>query len=109
VRYDDKLSSTIYVPASLLVLGAGIGLVLEGGWSWDDAWIIGGLAIFATAFLLGFLFYLPLGRRLEAAVETHGLGSREAQAVARTITAGSRVDLLLLFGAVFLMTTKPGL
>jgi uncharacterized membrane protein len=109
VDWDERLGVVFYLPSSLLVLAAGIGLVLEGNWDWDQAWIVLGLVIFGLTFVIGVAFYIPQGKKLQAAIQAGGHGSTEAVARASTIASMIWIDLALLMAAVFVMTTKPGL
>jgi uncharacterized membrane protein len=106
--YDDRLGLPLYIPALLVVLGAGIGLVLDGPWSWSDGWIIAGLVIFGLAVALGVAFFLPQGAKLKGVVKDRGAASDEAQALVRRIELVALADLALVLAAVFVMTTKPG-
>ena len=108
LRYDDMLGLRLYIPAALVVLAAGVALVLEGNWDWGQAWIVLGLVIFGLAFVFGVAFFLPQGKRLQAAVAEHGAEASETGAVMNRIFGAAWVDLALLFAAVFVMTTKPG-
>lgn len=109
LRYDELLATRLYIPASLVVLGAGIGLVLEGGWEWGQLWIVLGLVIFATAFMFGAAVSVALGKRLHVALAAHGPESRQVESAIRQLRAGARIDLLILLAALLVMTTKPGL
>jgi uncharacterized membrane protein len=107
--YDDRLGPLLYVPAGLIVLLAGIGLVLEGGWEWGQAWIVAGLVLFGVALVGGAAYFIPAGKRLQRAVASDG---EESEAVGRLIVEIERVallDLVVLLAAVYVMTAKPGL
>jgi uncharacterized membrane protein len=107
LHYDDRMGLIFYVPATLVVLAAGIGLVLEGNWSFGDGWIAAGLGLLIAAFAVGVVFFLPAGKRIGAAVEAHGPESDEAAAEVDRIRVVAWADLALLLAAVFVMTTKP--
>ena len=108
LHYDDRLAPVLYIPAGLIVLGAGIGLVLDGNWSMtDDGWILAGLIALVLAFVVGFAFFLPAGKRLNQAVAQSGARSSEARAALDRIRLVAWADLVLLVFAVFVMTTKP--
>lgn len=107
--YDDRLGPLLYVPAGLIVLLAGIGLVLEGGWEWGQGWIIAGLVLFGVALVGGAAYFIPAGKRLRRTVASDG---EESEAVGRLIVEIERVallDLVVLLAAVYVMTAKPGL
>lgn len=109
LRYDDMLAARLYLPAAAVTLAAGIGLVLEGNWAWDQAWIVLGLVLFGAALVFGVLFFLPQGKRLHEAIEAHGADSSAVGTVIDRIYVGAWADLAILVAAVFVMTTKPGL
>ena len=109
LHYDDLLGLRLYLPATLVVLAAGIGLVLEGGWDWGQTWIVLGLILFALAFLFGVAYFLPQGKKLHEAIAAHGPDAAEVTAAMQRIYLGAWVDLTILFAAVFVMTVKPGL
>jgi uncharacterized membrane protein len=107
IRYDDRLGPIYYLPLGLIVLAAGIGLVVEGDWGFDQSWVIAGLALLATAMIVGIAFFLPAGKRLDHAVEKYGPASDQAFAVVRQVEVVATLDLLLLYAAIFVMTVKP--
>jgi uncharacterized membrane protein len=107
LHYDDRMGPIYYIPAAVLVRAAGIGLVLEGPWSFDDGWVLAGIGLLAAAFAVGVAFFLPAGKRLGAAVGSHGPESDEAAAEVDRIRVVAWADLALLVAAVFVMTTKP--
>ncbi len=108
LHYDDRLGPILYIPAGLIVLGAGIGLVLEGNWSvTGDGWVLAGLLALAAAFAVGFAFFLPAGKRLNRAVASDGPESPTVRRNIDRIRVLAWVDLVLLLLAVFVMTTKP--
>ena len=49
--------SGVFIPVSLIVVVAGILLVIEGPWAFDQLWVLLGLAGFATTFLTGLLMH----------------------------------------------------
>lgn len=98
-----RISERLFVPASLLVVLAGVGLMIEGSWTWGQLWVVFSLVAFAGSFLLGLLVLSPMAKRIEAA----GPETDEGQRLIRRIFALLRVDLLVLFAIVFAMTVKP--
>jgi uncharacterized membrane protein len=97
----------VLLPSSLTVLAAGIGLVENGNWDWDEPFIAWGLILWALVSLIAFGF---LGRamgvaggRLAAEGPSPDLGLR-----LRNLVWLSRALLGVLVVIVFLMTIKPG-
>ncbi len=98
-----RLGERVFIPASLLVVLAGIGLMIEGSWSWGDLWVVFALVTFAASFAVGAGFLGPTAKRIEVV----GPETEEGQRLIRTVFAVLRVDLLFLFAIVFAMTVKP--
>lgn len=109
VGWDDRLGLPLYVPAALVVLLAGIGLVEEGGWGWDQPWVIAGLVLLGVAVIGGAAFYLPTGKRIREAVAEEGPESLRAARLIDNLERVARLELLLFLAAIYVMTTKPGL
>jgi len=103
----SKTVHWIFLPAALVVLGAGVGLVENLGWDWGEPFISGGLLLWALVALVGF-GYLgraigQAGAQLEAEGPSPALGLR-----LRNLVWISRALLVTLLLIVFLMTIKPG-
>lgn len=107
VDYDERLAPLLYIPAVLLTLAAGIGLVFDGPWSFGDGWILAGIVLLVAAFIVGVGFIVPASKKLAAAVEGAGVESEDARARLQVLRALTWIDLALLVAAVFVMTTKP--
>ena len=98
-----RLGDRVFIPASLIVVLAGIGLMIEGSWSWGDLWVVFALVSFAGSFLVGVTVLGPTAKRIEVV----GPETDEGQRLIRRILSVLRVDLLFLFAIVFAMTVKP--
>ena len=107
IEYDDKIAPLLYIPASLLVLAAGIGLTIDGPWSFGDGWIVVGLVILFGTFVLGVAFMIPTAKKVKGAVDSTGLDSDAVGALLGRFRFLSWLDLALLVVAVFAMTVKP--
>ena len=97
----------VFLPASLLVIAAGVGLVENGGWDWGEPFIVAGLLLWALVSLVAFGF---LGRALaKAGAQLASKGPSPALALRlRNLVWLSRALLGVLFVIVFLMSAKPG-
>jgi len=104
---DDRLAPILYIPAASLVLLAGIGLVLDGPWSFGDGWVVAGLVLLFAAFAIGLGFFMPLAKKLAAAVADGGADSPEVDRLLRSLRPVLWADVGVLVAAVFVMTTKP--
>jgi uncharacterized membrane protein len=101
------LANRLFIPASLAVLVLGILLTIEGPWTFDQLWIVIGLAGFVGTFLLGVGLIEPTTNKMHAAIETHGHGASEVTTLNRRLEALGLLDLTLLFVMVWDMALKP--
>jgi uncharacterized membrane protein len=88
-------------------LAAGIGMVLDGPWSFGDGWILAGIALLVATFIVGVGFIVPASKKLAAAVEGAGVESKDVRARLQVLRTVTWIDLGLLVVAMFVMTTKP--
>ena len=97
----------VFLPAALVAIGAGIGLVENGGWDWGEPFIVGGLVGWALVALIAFGY---LGRAIgNAGAQLAAQGPGPAIALRlRNLVWLSRALLAVLLVIVFLMTVKPG-
>jgi uncharacterized membrane protein len=101
------VAMTTFIPASLLLVISGFGLVHEGHWDWSG-WLVFGLVVWAASFLSGALYLGPQSKALGVAMAEHGFESQQAQARLRNILLHSRIELLFLILVVCDMVLKPG-
>ena len=97
------LSERVFIPASVLVVLAGVGLMIEGSWEWGQLWVVFALLTFAASFLTGALVLSPLAKKIEAT----GAETAAGRELIRRIFVISRVDLVFMYAIVFAMTVKP--
>jgi uncharacterized membrane protein len=97
----------VLLPASLVVIVAGVGLTKTAHWDWGEPFIVVGLVLWAIVSLVAFGF---LGRAIgKAGAQLAADGPSPALALRmRNLTWLSRVLLLILVVIVFFMTVKPG-
>lgn len=98
-------------PASLAVLGLGIGLILDSNaWHFSQGWVVLALALIAAAFLVGaggagVAGRAAIGARRAAAASDEGKAIRQL----RRWSWGMRLILLFLVVATWDMVAKPTL
>ena len=92
--------------SALLVLGTGIGMVLESAVELSETWVWLGLALFGLSAVVGGAYFGPASNKIVAALESGQL--EEADRRAKTFNLVSRLDTLLLVVIVGLMVFKPG-
>jgi uncharacterized membrane protein len=97
------LSQRVFIPASLVVVLAGIGLMIDGNWDWGRLWVVFALVTFAASFVTGAFVLGPTAKRIEEA----GPATPAGQELIRRIFTISRVDLLFMYAILFAMAVKP--
>jgi uncharacterized membrane protein len=98
-----SLAERMFVPASIVVILAGIGLMIDGNWDWDQLWVIFALVTFAASFLTGVLVISPMAKRIPVAGPTTPAGQ---ELIERLFTI-LRIDLAFMYAIVFAMVVKP--
>jgi uncharacterized membrane protein len=101
----EWIGQRVFVPASLLAFASGILLVVESDFfGFGDDWIVIGLALYATTFLVGLLFLGPEAGRVG---KLQAEGSPAAGPRTMRLIFLARLDLVLLFAMIYDMTVKP--
>jgi uncharacterized membrane protein len=103
----EVVGMRVFVPASLILFLAGIGMMVNLDWSWNQNWIILGLIAFALSFVLGAGFLGPEGGRIAELIEREGVDSPAVQARIRRILTVSRCELIVLLIVIVNMVVKP--
>jgi uncharacterized membrane protein len=103
----EVIATRVFIPATWLLLLAGIGMMVNLHLSWGQNWIVFGLIAFALSFVLGAGFLGPEGGRIAAVIEREGPESPEAQARIRRILLLSRCELVVLMTVIVNMVVKP--
>ena len=103
----EYLAPRLFIPASLSTLIFGVLLVADGFWTFDELWIVIGLAGWAVAFVLGFFYFRPEGERIGAIASERGPSDPELDRRLFDVTVVDRVQVLILFLVVADMVLKP--
>jgi uncharacterized membrane protein len=104
---SEIIGMRVFIPASLILFFAAIGLMANGNWSWGQNWTVLGLIAFALSFIIGSAYLGPEGGRIAAAIEKGGPESPEAQMRIRRILIVSRAELVVLLTVIVDMVVKP--
>jgi uncharacterized membrane protein len=97
----------VFIPASLLLFLAAIGMMVNLSWSWGQNWVVLGLIAFALSFAIGAGFLGPESARIAALIEAEGPDSPAVKARIRRILTVSRCELVVLLTVVWNMVVKP--
>ena len=104
----ETLGMKVFMPASIVVLLAGIGLVLEvDGFDFSDFWIAFGLAGIAFSVVVGAGYLGPESGRLNELAAKKGPDDPEVQARMKKLANISRFEMLILLLVVADMAIKP--
>ena len=103
----EFIGTRVFMPASILLLILGIWMVSIGPWSFHQAWIVLGLAMFAYSFVSGAFFLSPQLRKTKEVADEKGPDSAEVGELTRRLFLVSRVELVFLVLIVADMVLKP--
>jgi uncharacterized membrane protein len=103
----EVVGMRLFIPATWILLLAGIAMMINLDWSWGQNWIVFGLIAFAISFVVGAGFIGPEGGRIAAVIERDGPESPEALARISRILLISRCELVVLLTVTVNMVVKP--
>jgi uncharacterized membrane protein len=104
---SEVVGMRVFIPATWILLLAGIAMMINLDLPWGQNWIVFGLIAFAISFVVGAGYIGPEGGRIAAVIERDGPESPEAQARIRKILLVSRCELVILVTVVVSMVVKP--
>ena len=97
------LGERMFVPASVVVILAGIGMMIDGNWDWGQLWVVFALVTFAASFVTGLFVISPMAKRIPEV----GPSTPAGQELIRRLFTVLRIDLVYMYAIVFAMTVKP--
>ena len=104
----EWIGTHIFLPASLLMLGAGLWMVFGFEiWELTDAWVLIGLFGFLATVITGAAFLGPQTKKIHALIEERGIEDTAVQQQMARLFVISRVDLAVLIIVVIDMVVKP--
>jgi uncharacterized membrane protein len=103
----EVVGMRVFIPSSLILVLAAIGMMVNLHWSWSQNWIILGLIAFALSFGIGAGFLGPEGGRIAKLIEQHGPDAPVVKARIRRILTISRCELVVLLTVIVNMVVKP--
>jgi uncharacterized membrane protein len=112
VAFSNEINTValrLYAPTSMILLIAGILLVNEAGYEFDQLWITIGFLGWIFSFLVGVGYYGRQDKKLQALVAAEGPSTEGAITNVRQALLVNQVELLILVVVIIAMTTKPGL
>jgi uncharacterized membrane protein len=97
----------VFIPTTIVLLLAAVGVMQNGHWSWSTLWVDFALVVFFASFAVGAGFLGPESGRLAVIIEAEGPESPNALARIRRILLISRIECVFLFGVIWDMVVKP--
>lgn len=104
---SEWVGTRVLLPASVILVGAGLWMVSIGQYGFSEPFVLAGLAGFSVSVVIGAILG-PLGKRMKAAIEERGYDDKQVQKYMGTIFLMSRIELAALVVVVFFMAVKPG-
>lgn len=105
----EWIGTHIFLPASLLMLGAGLWMVFGFEyWELSTPWVLIGLLGFLATVITGAGFLGPQTKKVKALVDEKGIEDPGVQAAMARLFLISRIDLVVLMIVVIDMAVKPG-
>jgi uncharacterized membrane protein len=103
----DRVAAKVFPLMSIVVLGFGIAMTMNGDIGYNQFWIIFGLAAWAASAAAGIGYLTPEADKLTKAMIARGPQDPEVQARLRRVLLVTRFDVALMFLIVFDMVVKP--
>ena len=97
------LAERMFVPASLIVIMAGVWMMFDGNWDWGQLWVVFALVTFAASFVTGLFVISPMAKRIPQV----GPATPAGQELIRRMFTILRIDLAYMYAIVFAMVVKP--
>jgi uncharacterized membrane protein len=102
----EKMGLLVFNPAGVLVLVTGVVLVIDGSWTFEDPFVVIGVAVVIIGAVLGARIFTPLSREAQAA-HASGDVARLDRIYARFRTLGM-IDVALVALAIVVMVLRLG-
>ena len=106
-RNLEFLGLRVFLPASIVLFLAGVGMVLQQ-WSFGQTWIALAMGLWLLSVIAGSIYIGPRTRKIAELFEAEGPTSTAARALMSRIFLVSRLELLSFAVIIALMVFKPG-
>lgn len=106
-RVGAILSTRLFIPAVVVTLVTGLGMVHVGDLDYGALWISWGMAGLIVSFVLGGVLTGGAARKLGQAVARGEIDAVGIAAAQRRILMFATLNLLILLSIIFVMVAKP--
>jgi hypothetical protein len=103
----EWMGTGVLLPASVVLLAAGVGMALKGPYGFGEPFVIVGLLGFSSSLVIGSMLGV-FGKRMKSTMEERGYTDPGALKIRGQIFLLSRIEIVILLVVVFCMVTKPG-
>jgi uncharacterized membrane protein len=103
----EVVAMRVFIPSTVILFLASIGLMINGHWSWGQNWTVFALIVLALSFAVGAGFLGPESGRIAALIEAEGPDAPAVGARIRRILTVSRCELIVLLAVIWNMVVKP--
>ncbi|HEV2754272.1 MAG TPA: DUF2269 family protein [Actinomycetota bacterium] len=103
----SEVGTKLLMPASIVLLVAGLWTAFEGGYGLEPLWVKLGLVIYVVSAVAGAVFLGPLYKQVGELQGQRPADDPEVTSRLQRISTLSWIDLGLLVLAVFVMVVKP--
>jgi uncharacterized membrane protein len=107
IEDNNWLATRLFIPASLVVLVAGVLLTIDGPWEFEQLWITLGLLGYLATFFTGVAVIRPRSDRIAEMIARDGGMTPASLAETRRMLALARIDYVVLFLVIADMVIKP--
>ncbi len=109
VDLQSHLGKGYFPILAVITLAAGIGMVIESGWNFSDAWIAIGIALWILSVAIGAGFLGPQSIKIQEGLAAGGPPDAELQQRIERVKFVSQADTAILVLVVANMVIKPGI
>jgi uncharacterized membrane protein len=106
-RQGGAVSMRLFMPAVLITVLTGIGMVQAGDLSFSSTWVVWGIIGTVVSFILGGIFTGAAARKLGGQLARGEIDATGAAVVQRRILVAALLNMLLLLSIVWAMVAKP--
>lgn len=107
-RQGGVISMRLFMPAVLMTVITGIGMVQAGQLTFRSTWVMWGIAGTIVSFVLGGIFTGAASRKLGRQLASGAISAADAARVQQRILLAVILNLLVLLSVVWAMVAKPG-
>ena len=107
-RQGGVISMRLFMPAVLMTVITGIGMVQSGHLTFRSTWVMWGIAGTVVSFVLGGIFTGAASRKLGRQLASGAISAADAARVQQRILLAVILNLLVLLSVVWAMVAKPG-